>query len=146
MKIFIDSDSGKKELEITIRCNGLTPELERVIATLRMMERQLTGIKNGETHLIDAARVLYIDTVERKTFLYTSGDVYETSLPLYQLEDELSDSNFFRINKSCIINWNHVASLKTEIDRRIRATMDNGEQLVVSRQYAEKVKERLGVK
>ncbi len=146
MKIFIDSDNGKKELEITIRCNGLTPELERVIAMLRMMERQLTGLKNGETYLIDAGRVLYIDTVERKTFLYTSGDVYETRLPLYQLEDELSDSNFFRINKSCIINWNHVTSLKTEIDRRIRATMDNGEQLVISRQYAEKVKERLGVK
>lgn len=146
MKIFIDSDSGKKELEVTIRCNGLTPELERVIAMLRMMDHQLTGQKDGEIHLIDAARVLYIDTVERKTFLYTSGDVYETSLPLYQLEEQLAAGNFFRINKSCIINWNHVSSLKAEIDRRIRVTMDNGEQLVVSRQYAEQVKERLGVK
>lgn len=146
MKIFIDSDNGNSEMEISIRCNGLTPELERVIAMLRMLDMQLTGRRDGETHLIDAANVLYIDTVERKTFLYTKDAVYETSLHLYQLEEQLLDSSFFRINKSAIINWNHVVSLKSEIDRRIRATMDNGEQLVISRQYAEQVKERLGVK
>lgn len=146
MKIYINSESDSREMEISIRCQGLTPELERVIAMLRMMDQQLTGQRNGETHLIDAAKVLYIDTVERKTFLYTRDVVYETTLRLYELEEQLSECSFFRINKSCIINWNHVASLKAELDRKIRVTMDNGEQLVVSRQYAQKVKERLGVK
>ncbi len=146
MKINIDSGSKNKEMEISIRCNGLTPELERVIAMLRILDMQLTGQRDGETHLIDAAQVLYIDTVERKTFLYTKDAVYETGLHLYELEEQLEDRGFLRINKSCIINWNHVASLKSEIDRRIRATMDNGEQLVISRQYVAKVKERLGVR
>lgn len=146
MKIFIDTDSEKSEMEITIRCQGLSPQLDRVMALLRMMNMQLTGKLQGETHLIDAAKVLYIDTVEKKTFLYTREAVYETNLHLYELEEQLSTGSFFRINKSCIINWNHVTSLKADIDRKIRVTMDNGERLMVSRQYAEKVKERLGVK
>ncbi len=145
MKINIDANGKNKELEISIRCSGLTPELMRVIAMLRLLDLQLTGFRDGETHLIDAAQVLYIDTVERKTFLYTRDAVYETGLHLYELEEQLGDRGFFRINKSCIMNWNHVSSLKSELDRRIRATMDNGEQLMVSRQYVAKVKERLGV-
>ncbi len=146
MKIFINSESDKNEIEISISCNGLSPEIEKIIAMLRMLDMQLTGRRDGETYLIDAARVLYIDTIDRKTFLYTKDEVYETSLHLYELEQQLSKGGFFRINKSCIVNWRHIASLKSELDRRIRATMDNGEQLMISRQYAEGLKERLGVK
>lgn len=146
MKIFINSESDKNEIEISISCNGLTPEIEKVIAMLRMLDMQLTGRRNGETHLIDATQVLYIDTIDRKTFLYTKHDVYETNLHLYELEQQLARGGFFRINKSCIINGRHIASLKAEMDRKIRVTMDNGEQLLISRQYAEGVKERLGVK
>ncbi len=34
--------------------------------------------------------ILYIDTVDRKTFCYTNGAVYESALRLYELEDRLS--------------------------------------------------------
>lgn len=36
--------------------------------------------------------------------------------------------------------------MRMDLNRRIRVTMENGEQLMVSRQYAEGLKERLGVK
>ena len=32
--------------------------------------------------------MLYIDTVDRGTFLYTAGGVYETRLRLYELEGD----------------------------------------------------------
>lgn len=146
MKIFINTEGDSEELEISIRCNGLTPELERMIALLRTLDMQLTGKREGETHLVDAADVLYLDTADRKTFFYTKHAVYETGLHLYELEQQLSSRGFFRINKSCIVNGRHIVSLKAELDRKIRITMDNGEQLMISRQYAEGVKTRLGVK
>lgn len=40
----------------------------------------------------------------------------------------------------------YISSLKSDIDRRIQVTLNNGEKLIVSRQYAEQLKERLGVK
>ena len=88
----------------------------------------------------------YIDTADKKTFLYTKSDVYETDLKLYELEEQLEDADFFRANKSCIINFRHIASLKSELNRRLLVTMTNGEKLIVSRQYAEYKKEKLGVR
>jgi DNA-binding LytR/AlgR family response regulator len=39
-----------------------------------------------------------------------------------------------------------IRSIKAELDRRLRLTLENGEQMIVSRQYADELKRRLGVK
>lgn len=146
MKITIHSDENIQEMEIDIRCRKLTPEIERVISVLKMLEMKLTGVYEGETCFLDPAQVLYIDTTDKKTFIYTKEKVYETNLKLYELEERFSEAGFFRGGKSCIINLRHIHSLRADLERRIRVTLDNGEQLVVSRQYAEVLKIRLGVK
>lgn len=146
MKITINSDTKAEELEIAITCSQLTPEIDRIIAMLRMLDLQLTGQKDGETFILRSERVLYIDTVDKKTFIYTSDDVYETSLKLYELEEQLLNVGFFRANKSCIINFRHIVSLKSELDRKVLVTMRNGEKLIVSRQYAQQLKEKLEVR
>lgn len=145
MKITIKTDERLKDTEITIACGSLTPELEKVIATLRMLDRQLTVEKDGETFLLELGEVLYIDTVDKRTFIYTVSNTYETSLKLYELEAQLRDAGFLRVGKSCILNLKRIRSLKADIDRRIRVTMENKEQVIVSRQYAEALKERLGI-
>lgn len=146
VKITIHSGQAISETEVTIVCNQLTPEIEKIISMLHMLDMQLTGIKNGEIFMIDISKVLYIDTVDKKTFIYTKDSMYETNLRLYELEEQLIQANFFRANKSCIINFKQIVSLKADIDRRIRVTMSNNEQLIISRQYTGYVKERLGVK
>ena len=146
MKITIHTDENVQEMELDITCSHITPKLEKLLAMLRMMDQQLTGMKDGETYLIDAAKVLYIDTADKKTFLYTESQVYESNLRLYELEEQLVQSDFFRANKSCIINLKHIVSLRAELDRRILVTMRGGERLIVSRQYADAVKQKLGVR
>lgn len=146
LEIVIHSDSDVEEMKIDIYCRKLTPELEKVIAVLKMLEQKLTGMYQGETCFIDPDKVLYIDTTDKKTFIYTADRVYETALKLYTLEEELSCVGFFRGGKSIIINLRHIESLKTDLNRRIQVTLDNGEKLLVSRQYAEELKRRLGVK
>mgnify|MGYP001025019350 FL=1 len=146
MEIVIYSDSDVEEMKINIYCRKLTPELERVVAVLKMLEQKLTGIYEGETCFLDPDKVLYIDTADKKTFLYTTDKVYETALKLYELEEQLSCAGFFRGGKSTIINLRHIESLRADLNRRIQVTLDNGEKLLVSRQYAEELKRRLGVK
>lgn len=145
MKILIDTDTDIKDTEINIKCSCITPEIEKMIALIRMLQMQLTGIKEGEIHIIDISKVVYIDTVDRKTFIYTINDVYESNLRLYELEEQLVESGFFRSGKSSIINIRHIVSLRADMNRKIRVTMKNGEQLLVSRQYADTLKERLGI-
>lgn len=146
MKIEINIDEKAEELTVCVLCPQLTPEVEKIIETLRTLNNQLSVKKDGEIFLLDAAETLYIESVDRKCFVYTSGEVYETDMRLYELERDLGHCGFFRVSRSCLVNLRTVRSLKADIDRRIRITMLNGEQIIASRQYAGGLKERLGVK
>ncbi len=146
MKINIRTDNDVKDTEINITCNRLTPEIERLVSLIRVMDMQLTGEKNGHIHILDAGSILYMDTVDKKTFFYTKSEVYESALRLYELEQQLSGTEFFRANKSCIVNFAQIRALKSDLDGRILLTMSNNEKLYVSRQYAPLVKKKLGVK
>ena len=146
MRINIHTDQTIQETEVNINCSQLTPDIERMISLLRVMDKKLTGVKNGQMYFLDSNQILYIETVDKKTFFYTSEDVYETSLKLYELEDELDGTDFFRSGKSSIIHLAHIKSLKADLDGRIMVTMDNNEKLIVSRQYAQEFKRKLGVK
>jgi DNA-binding LytR/AlgR family response regulator len=146
LKIEILIDEGATDLEISVTCRQLTPRVEKILATLRMMNQQLTARKDDEIHLLDIARVIYIESVDRKCFIYTDGDVYESDFPLYELERQLAEYGFFRVSKSFLIHLQNIQSLKADVNRKIRVTMSNGEQIMASRQYAEALKKRLGVR
>jgi DNA-binding LytR/AlgR family response regulator len=146
LKIHINEDPGLKETEITINCSRISSEVEKVISMLRVLDLKLTGRKEDQTYILDAAKVLYIDTVDKKTFFYTKTEVYETDLRLYELEGQLAAMDFIRANKSCIINFNQIMAIKPDIDGKQLITMSNREKLFVSRQYAPIIKKKLGVK
>ena len=134
-----------QDTEIQISCNQLTPEIEKIIATLRILNQQLMVTKNEETYLLDVSKIIYIEAVERKTFVYTKDEYYESKLKLYEMEERLLACGFFRISKSNLVQLRMIKSLKNDLDRKLRLTLENGEQIMVSRQYAEELKRRLGV-
>lgn len=145
MKISINIDASMQDTEIQISCNQLTPEIEKILATLRILNQQLMVIKNEETHLLDVSKIIYIEAVDRKTFVYTKDEYYESKLKLYEMEERLLACGFFRISKSNLVQLRMIKSLKNDLDRKLRLTLENGEQIMVSRQYAEELKRRLGV-
>lgn len=83
--------------------------------------------------------------MERKTFCYTSDRVYELELRLYELEEKYGAMDFMRISKSLIVNLQRISSLKPDFGGKILATLENGEKLYISRQYAPVLKEKLGL-
>lgn len=146
LKIDINIDENIKDLYVAISYNKLTPEIEKIIATLRMIDKQLTVTKENEIFLLDISKVIYIESIERKCFVYTKDHVYESNFKLYELEQQLQACNFIRISKSCVINLKAIKSLKSDLNRRILITLNNNEQIIASRQYAEELKKMLGVK
>ena len=146
MKISINVEEEIKDIEVVISCSRLTPEIEKVLATLRMMERQLLVKKGEETYILDVSKVIYLESVDRRTFVYTRENVYESGFKLYELEQQLEECGFFRASKSCVAALRYIRSLKTDVNRKIKVTMENGEQIMVYRQYAEEIRKKLGVK
>ena len=146
MKIEIDIDEKYPDTEVVIRANKLDSDVERLVAMMRMVNMQIGVRKNEETYLLDVEKILYIETVERKTFVYTSDETYESDLKLYEIEQELLERDFFRISKQSIVNIRMIKSLKFDINRKIRITLRNDEQIVVSRMYSDELRRKLGLK
>jgi two-component system response regulator LytT len=146
VRIQINENNNVEDTEIIINCKRMNQDISKIIAMLRVLDLKLTGMKDGQTYILDASKILYIDTVDKKTFFYTEKDVFETPLKLYELEEQLEEHDFFRAGKSCIINFNQIRALKADLDGRILVTMNNNEKLYISRQYAGVIKSKLGVK
>lgn len=146
MKIEIDIDEKYPGTEVVIRANKLDSDVERLVAMMRMVNMQIGVRKNDETYLLDVEKILYIEAVERKTFVYTSDETYESDLKLYEIEQELLERDFFRISKQSIVNIRMIKSLKSDINRKIRITLRNDEQIVVSRMYSDELRRKLGLK
>ena len=146
MKISMQIDGVFQETEILIRSPKLTPELEQVLAALHLLERKITVTNGEETTVLNAAEIVYAESVDRRTFVYTASSCVETRLRLYELEELLEPCGFLRISKSCLVQIRRIRSLKADLDRRLRLTLETGEQIIVSRQYADALKLKLGVK
>ena len=146
MKINIDVDSKFSDIGVDIHVPSLTPEVEKIISLMRMMDMQIAVKKGEETVLLDVGEILYIEAVERNTFIYTEKETYESALKLYEFEQQLSEKDFIRISKQSILNLRKVKSLRSDINRKIRVTLQNDEQIIVSRMYSDELRKRLGVK
>lgn len=146
MNITINVIPSLDETEIVVNCASITPETESIIASLRAMDSKITVKKGEESLVLDISRIAYIESVDRKTFVYTEDDYYETRLRLYEIEEQLYGRGFQRVSKSCLVHLRYIRSIRADIDRKLRLTLENGEQMIVSRQYANELKIRLGVK
>ena len=146
MKIEIDIDEKYPDTEVVIHAKKLTSDVEKLLSLMRMVNMQIGVRKNDETFLLDVEKILYIEAVDRKTFFYTEDETYESELKLYEIEQQLIEHDFLRISKQTILNIRMIKSLKTDINRKIRVTLKNGEQIVVSRMYSDELRRKLGLK
>ncbi|MBQ9140693.1 MAG: LytTR family transcriptional regulator [Lachnospiraceae bacterium] len=119
--------------------------LKGFVEHLDDLQDGVVGSAEGKLFRIRPGNILYLESVERKTFCYTTDKVYELELKLYELEEKYSAMDFMRISKSLIVNLQRISSLKPDFGGKILATLENGEKLYISRQYAPVLKKKLGL-
>ena len=146
MKINLDIDGKYDDTEVIIRAPHLNNNIERIVAMMRMIDMQIAVRRDNETYLLETDKILYVEAVDRKTFVYTNADTYESELNLYELEQQLIERDFLRISKQSLVNLRKIKSLKTDVNRKIRITLQNGEQIVVSRMYSDELRRKLGLR
>lgn len=144
LKIIIEESVDGEEDQIIVRCRQMTPELFRTLNILKTQE-MLIAYDGSQIHRVSQPNIYYIETVENKTFLYCKEKVYESKKKLYVLEEELLGGDFLRISKSVIINLSKVKTLTPALSGRLEAVLQNGEKVIISRQYVSDLKKRLGI-
>ena len=145
MKITIQELPEGEEEEIVIRCRGMDEQLLKLVYALRAGREKLTVSRQERLFRILPSAVYYFEAVDNRVFAYLEKEVYETKLKLYELEERLAGTDFFRASKSTVINLAKVESLSPAFNGRFEAAMKNGEKLIVSRQYVPVLKEKLGL-
>ena len=145
MKIIIEHVSVE-ENQVVLRCAAMDEEMLRVLALLRSGPQKLCVWDEARsTHLLDPEEVIWCETVEERTFVYTAAAMYRTALGLAELEARWGSHGFFRCGKSAVVNLRRLRQLKNCGGGRIEATLETGERLLVSRHYAPLLRERLGL-
>ena len=96
----------------------------------------MIGMLNGEKYFFYPSEIYYIEYVDNKTFAYMKEKVYIIAYSLEKLEQILDKQTFFRCSKSMILNLRHVKKFKSSMGNRIIATLDNEENVIISRHYS----------
>ena len=73
MRVVINQDENNNEVEIVINCKIIDDNIVKIIEKLREEENIITGVKDSKVHIIKPENVLYFESVDKRTFIYTKG-------------------------------------------------------------------------
>ena len=135
---------GKEDEELVlIRCREVTDEVREIAAFVKSRQGSLSGTMDAKRYEIAVADICYIESVDGKTFLYTSDGVFETASRLYELEDLLKTKHFLRISKAMLVNLMKIRSIQPAFNGRFTAVLRTGEKIIISRSYVKALKAAL---
>ena len=143
MILKIAQDLTCDDIEVSIRYANMTKDIQRIISLLKSLDTQVKCSDNGIERMVNASEIFYVESVDKKTFLYLEKNVYRTDLRLYQLADDLVHLGFVQVSKSCILNINALESIKPLLNSRMEATLKNGEKIHINRKYLSDIKQAL---
>lgn len=143
MKIKTQQEADCDEIEITIKYGKMDRSVHRIIELLKSVDIQIKCNNENEEIMINTSDIFYVESVDKKTFIYLKDKVYQTNLRLYQLINEISHLGFVQVSKSCILNVNMLLSVKPLINSRMEATLKNGEKILINRNYLNEIKKIL---
>lgn len=135
MKLKIVQTPAIVETKITIECRYVSKNIQRIITMIRHAETSLLGYQENSCFKIPVESILYIDTVENKTFLYTELKTFSCKQKLYELENELAEMDFIRISKNTIVNLRQIEQVRSIGISKLELLLVNKEKLIVNRNY-----------
>ena len=145
MIITIQDCPADAEDEIIIRCKQVDEQLLNMIYALKAGRDKMTMSKGEKIFQLPPSDIFYFESVDNHVFAYAREDVFDVKGRLYDIEERLRHTDFFRASKSTIINLSKVENFSPGFNGRFEACLENGEKLIVSRQYAAGLKEKLGL-
>ena len=140
---FEQVDSREKE-QALIRAVEKTADIASAIDLLENGSGGVAVTKDRNTFFCRLTQIYYIESVDKRTYVYTKGDCYESRERLYELEEKLG-AYFVRISKSMIANLRKVRNVSAEPGGRMVAVLLNEERVIISRSYVKEIKRRLGI-
>lgn len=142
MKLVL-KENPNEELTVTVEYPEQNSQVSRIIQKLKSEEKALAGTENGRNYKVLIPDIYYVESVDKRTFIYTKDKVYRSEKRLYQLESELKDYDFVKVSRTCLVNLNELMRIKALANSRLEAELTNGEKVIVSRTYIPLIKRKV---
>lgn len=139
MKLTMSRISEGEE-EVIIRYKEMNGQIEVIAGIVQGTGQKISAEADGQKALLMPEDVFYLESVDGATYAYLKDKVYKVFESLEKLSLYYEGRGFFRCSKSMVINIYKIDYLKSEPGNRIRATMENEEQVMISRKYAKQLR------
>lgn len=142
MKLIL-RENPDAELTVTVEYPRQNRQVSRIVQKLRSEETFLVGSENGRSYKVHVPDIFYIESVDKRVFIYTADRVFRSEKRLYQLEQELEKYDFGKVSRACLVNLNELCHIKALANSRLEGELSNGEKIIVSRTYIPEIKRKL---
>lgn len=143
MLVKLKEDLTRKEIEVLIKYPQMNRTVIRLTSLIRLIDKTITCSFDNQEIQVNASDIYYAESVDKRTYIYCEKAVYRSELRLYQLMEELTDSGFVQVSKSCMLNIHMLTGIRPLINSRMEATLKNGERINVTRKYIQAIKAKL---
>ena len=144
MRVRFEQVDEKEKEQALIRAVEKTPDILSAMDLLENGSGGVTVMKDRSTYFCRLTQIYYIESVDKRTYVYTKNDCFESRDRLYEMEEKLG-TYYVRISKSMIVNLRKVRNVSAEPGGRMVAVLLNGERVIISRSYVKEIKRRLGI-
>lgn len=143
LKLQLHKKHNLSESEIEIKYSVMNKPLERIINYIYQQDYTVQGVWKNTIYPISLNDILYFEVVDRKTFLYTMNHIFECKKSIILLEHELEKTSIIKIGKGTLMNISSLKSVKPYPNHRLLVELKNGENLIVSRKYIQRLQEKM---
>jgi two-component system LytT family response regulator len=125
-----------------VRQERFAKAIEQIRTKVTIPEERIFVKDGHQYHFVSWSKVYLIESMDNYARLYFDGKKVFIKSSLNQLEKKLNQ-NFFRINRSQIINMQFIDKISASINGKIKLSMHTGDVLEVSERQSVKFKNKV---
>lgn len=143
MRVSIEQIEKSHDEQVVIKCYKVNDEVLSIVNFVKSTNSILAGYIDDRMSQIYLHEIFYVEAVDNRVFAYTKKETYEIKYKLYEFENLYIRKHFFRCSKSLVVNLMKIDNVRPILNGRFSAKLLNGEEIIISRQYASEFKNAL---
>ena len=130
-------DAGRRAQELAAVLEALKKEADEREGP--RYEREFWIRDRGRFHRVPVADIERIEAERDYVRLYWEGRTLLHRETMSHLEEKLDPNVMLRVHRSAFVNWKRLSAVRRDANGRLMAVLDSGEEVPVSRAYAQRV-------
>lgn len=122
--------------------NRVAPLTDSLIMTAREYPERVLVQRNKKYITLGVPEILHISAYGDYSRIHTAEAAYISNHGITALEEKLNPADFLRVHRSSIINLRAIAEI-SRYGKSYMVTLSNGEEVKVSRGYADRIREMI---